>query len=362
MRCAFCWGGYAAQALVKSGEEALGTRKYSDFATPRFCGTSCHADIYQQWQQAMMSQAYTHHWDEIEYFELAVPHAEKDPKVAEVEAGCNGCHTPMAFLAGDVPPPLPEKNSRANESVSCDFCHTITGFAGDTPYNFNWISEPGKTKYGPREGQNSPEHKLAKSEFLSTAEFCGTCHNEMSPYGVWVKSTHLEWKEGPYAKEGVPCHDCHMTYAQGRPRPWATSIPTSASTCSTAPTTRARCAGRSSCAIHPDIREAEPGDKVKFTVALFNQKTGHKFPTGSVEDRIVWMHVEAVDAAGKVYHLPVDPKGFDGRGIHDRRRRAGLPGHGYCSRTDRTSKASSVTACRSATASSACPISIRRDA
>ncbi|MCK7517300.1 MAG: hypothetical protein MZV64_06030 [Ignavibacteriales bacterium] len=46
--------------------------------TPEFCGTSCHTDFYQQWKQAMMSQAYTHHWDEIEYFKLAVPHAEKD--------------------------------------------------------------------------------------------------------------------------------------------------------------------------------------------------------------------------------------------------------------------------------------------
>jgi len=64
--------------------------------------------------------------------------------------------------------------------------------------------------------------------------------------------------------------------------------------------------------IHPDIREAEPGDKVKFTVVLFNQKTGHKFPTGSVEDRIVWLHVHAVDSEGKVYHLPVDKKGFAG--------------------------------------------------
>ena len=51
---------------------------------------------------------------------------------------------------------------------------------------------------------------------------------------------------------------------------------------------------------------------MKFTVALFNQKTGHKFPTGSVEDRIVWLHVEAVDARGNVYHLPVDKKGFEG--------------------------------------------------
>ena len=64
--------------------------------------------------------------------------------------------------------------------------------------------------------------------------------------------------------------------------------------------------------IHPDIREAEPGEKVKLTVVLFNQKTGHKFPTGSVEDRILWMHVTAVDEKGKVYHIPVDKKGFDG--------------------------------------------------
>jgi len=64
--------------------------------------------------------------------------------------------------------------------------------------------------------------------------------------------------------------------------------------------------------IHPDLREAEPGDVVRFTVALFNQKTGHKFPTGSVEDRIVWLHVEAMDSAGNAYHIPVDPKGFEG--------------------------------------------------
>ena len=40
-----------------------------------------------------------------------------------------------------------------------------------------------------------------------------------------------------------------------------------------------------------------------FTVALFNQKTGHKFPTGSVEDRIAWLNVEATDSKGKVYYL-----------------------------------------------------------
>ncbi len=296
---------------VKAGAEAHGTRKYEEYQKPRLCG-SCHVDIYQQWKQAMMSQAYTHHWDEIEYFKLAIPQAEKDPKVAEVKDGCNGCHAPVSFLVGDTPPPLPEKNSRANESVHCDFCHTVTGFKGDTPYNFNFISSPGKTKYGPRVGKNSPEHNLVKSEFLGTAEFCGTCHNEMSPYGVWVKSTHLEWKEGPYAKEGVKCHDCHMTYAPGKSAKMGKFHPDIRQHLFHGAHDEGKLRGVIEIRMHPDAREFEPGDTVKITAVLFNQKTGHKFPTGSVEDRIVWFHVEAKDSEGKVYHLPVDKKGFKG--------------------------------------------------
>ena len=297
---------------VKAGGDALGTKSYDDFSKPEFCGTSCHKDFYQQWRQAMMSQAYTHHWDEIEYFKLAVPHAEKDEKVAEVKAGCNGCHAPIAFLVGDVPPPKPEMNSRANESVSCDVCHTITGFAGDTPFNFNFISSPGDIKYGPRGTGDSPEHQIQKSDYIQTAEFCGACHNEKDPYGIWVKSTHLEWKEGPYSKQGVQCQDCHMTKAEGYSAELGQKYPDVWQHLFHGAHDPGKVRGTIELRIHPDIREVEPTEPVKFTIALFNQKTGHKFPTGSVEDRIVWMHVEAVDAAGNVYHLPVDKKGFEG--------------------------------------------------
>ncbi len=300
----------AAQTLA--GGEALGSRKYEDYQTPAFCGTSCHTDIYAQWKQSMMSQSYTHEWDEVEYFKLAVPHAEKDPLVAEVKAGCNGCHAPVSFLAGDVPPPKPEFNSRANEGVSCDVCHTVTGFKGDVPHNFNFISSPGKVKYGPRGGTNSPEHQTVKSDFLATSDFCGTCHNEKSPFGVWVKSTHLEWQEGPYAKQGVNCQTCHMTYAEGKSASMGKTYPDVRQHLFHGAHDNGKIAGTIELRIHADIYEAEPGEKVKFTVALFNQKTGHQFPTGSVEDRLVWMEIEAVDAKGNIYHLPVDKKGFEG--------------------------------------------------
>ena len=295
-----------------SAEGTPGVRQYDEWDTPDYCGTSCHVDIYRQWQQAMMSQSYTHHWDEIEYFKLAIPHAEKEEFVAEVREGCNGCHAPVSFLVGDVPPPRPEENSRANEGVQCDLCHTVTGFEGDTPFNFNFISSPGNIKYGPRVTVDSPAHEGAKSDFLGTAEFCGTCHNEKDPYGIWVKSTHLEWKEGPYAAQGVVCQDCHMTNAPGQTAEMGSSYPDARQHLFHGAHDPGKVAGTIELRIHPDIVEVEPGETVKFTIALFNQKTGHKFPTGSVEDRIVWMHVEAVDAAGNRYHLPVDLRGFVG--------------------------------------------------
>jgi hypothetical protein len=296
----------------KAGDEALGTLKYDDFMQPDLCGTSCHVDFYRQWQQAMMSQAYTHHWDEIEYFKLAVPHAEKDPKVAGVKAGCNGCHSPIAFLAGDVPPPLPSANSRANESVSCEVCHSINGFKGDTPHNFNYISTPGEVKYGGRGGGTSPAHGIEKSDFIRTTEFCGTCHNEKSPYGVWVKATQLEWKEGPYAQEGVRCQDCHMTKGPGQVAMLAPAIPDAWQHLFHGAHDPGKVRGTIEVRVHPDVRELEPGEPLKVTIVLFNQKTGHKFPTGSAEERLVWLHVEAKDAAGTTHHLPVDKKGFAG--------------------------------------------------
>jgi len=202
----------------------------------------------------------------------------------------------------------------ANESVSCEVCHLIQSAQTDPPVNFSYYIEPGMTKYAVREpAVKSPAHKIVTNEFFKTTEFCGNCHNEKNQFDIWVKSTQLEWKEGPYFKEGVRCQDCHMP----KGGPYLNALMTK-------PYDDARLhlfhgahdpgkvRGTIELRIEPDIREAEPGEKIVFSVALFNQKTGHKFPTGSVEDRIAWLHVEATDAKGKVYHLAVDKKGFEG--------------------------------------------------
>jgi len=296
--------------LKEGGEK--GDFTYDDFSKPEYCG-SCHNAIYQQWSQSMMAEAYTHHWDEIEYFKLAVAHSENDPEMKGVHEGCNGCHTPMAYMAGDIPPPRPAEGSRANESVSCEVCHNIKGIRGDTAYNFNYIVEPGFTKFSSRQGEtDSPDHKIKVTELHRQAKFCGICHNEKSGFGAWVKSTQLEWEEGPYSEEGVQCQDCHMTEAKTKTAKMGATYEDAKLHLFHGAHDPGKLNGVIELRVQPDTREALMGDPVEFTVALFNQKTGHKFPTGSVEDLILWLHVEAEDESGKVYHLPVDKKGFEG--------------------------------------------------
>jgi hypothetical protein len=302
----------AVFSFVPPQESQKGKYKYKDFESAKKC-RSCHPGIYEQWSQAMMSQAYTHKWDEIEYFDLAEAHAKAKPELKEVDAGCNGCHTPIGFMGGQLPPPRPAEKTIVNESVSCEVCHLIQGTKGE-PFNFSYIIEPGTTKFAARTPSvESPAHKIVTNEFYKTTEFCGTCHNEKDPFGVWVKSTQLEWKEGPYSKENIRCQDCHMP----KGGPYLNALMTKPYNDSRLHLFHGahdpgKVRGTIELRVEPDIREVEPGENIVFTVALFNQKTGHKFPTGSVEDRIVWLNVEATDAKGKTYHLDVDKKGFEG--------------------------------------------------
>lgn len=296
-----------------AGDAALGTVKYEEFETNDVCA-ECHLDIARQHEQSMMSQAFTHHWDEIEYFELALPHAERVAKVAGVKAGCNGCHAPLAFLAGDIPPKRPSEGSRANEGVSCDLCHSITGFEGDVPFNFNFTVSPGETKQGVREGTESPYHLIAVNPFLKSAEFCGTCHNEKDPWGQWVKATHLEWQKSPQGQAGITCIDCHMPKAPGNSAPESGGLdhPDIRQHLFHGAHDQGKLMGAAEVRIHSSVSSAKPGSNIVLTATVVNAKAGHAIPSGSAEERVVWLHVEAKDSAGRTFQLPVDAKGFEG--------------------------------------------------
>ncbi len=287
----------------------MGQYRYSDFKKPKKCGM-CHRAIYNEWKDSLMAKSFTHSWDEVEYFKLALPHAKKLEKVSGVKAGCIACHGPLAFLSGDIPPKKPEKNTRANEGVSCEICHQIKGTTEKEPYNFSFIIKPSRTKLGPRKDAKAIMHNTKFSSFTRSSMLCATCHDEMSPYGAWVKETYREWKNGPYYREGVRCQDCHMSYFPGKSAGAGKRRPNIAHHTFQGAHSRSKLRGAVDLAIYTK-RRVRPGAKMRIKVLLFNGKVGHFIPSGSTEERMLWLEVWA-KVGGKRYHIPVDRKGFKG--------------------------------------------------
>lgn len=288
-----------------------GKFRYEDFKKPGYCGT-CHKEIYQEWKQSLMSQSYTHEWDEVEYFKLALPHSQKLEKVAGVKGGCIACHGPLAYLTGDIPPKPVSAQTRVNEGVSCEVCHNITGTTEAVPFNFSFTIEPNGTKRGPRKDAKTSAHGVAYSEFTRSPELCATCHDEQSPYGAWVKETYREWKASPYAKEGTRCQDCHMYYAPGKSALGGTERKDIAHHVFHGSHVPSKLGGSIDIAVYPSKEVVAPGSELPIRIELFNGKAGHFIPSGSAEERMLWLEVRVVDEKGQGTLLPVIPKGFAG--------------------------------------------------
>ena len=288
-----------------------GKFQYEDFKQPKRCG-ACHSEIYQEWRQCLMSQSFTHEWDQIEYFKLALPHALKLEKVSGVKAGCVACHGPLAFLSGDIPPKPAEAGTRANEGVSCEICHNITGSTEKEPFNFSFTIEPDRVKQGSRADAKSPSHEVKYSEFTRSPELCATCHDEQSPYGAWVKETYREWKAGPYANKGTRCQDCHMYHSPGKSAHGGKDRADLAHHSFHGSHFSGKLAGAVDLALYAKKTEISPGSTLTLRAELFNGKAGHHIPSGATEERMLWLEVQAVDANGKSYQIPVNRKDFEG--------------------------------------------------
>jgi hypothetical protein len=131
---------------------------------------------------------------------------------------------------------------------------------------------------------------------------------------MWVKATHLEWKEGPHGEAGITCQDCHMPAGPGNSAAelGGRDVDDLAHHLFHGAHDAAKLAGAVEVRVHPRELELGPSDEQVLVVNVVNAKAGHMIPSGSVEERVVWLHVEAIDSAGKTYSLPVDPKGFEG--------------------------------------------------
>ncbi|OEU82028.1 MAG: hypothetical protein BA865_09305 [Desulfobacterales bacterium S5133MH4] len=317
-------GKYDSGSSNTSSAAVPGETPYYYYGDPATCagrgmGMMCHANKFQQWQTDQHARAWTGDFMVAQYYDLAKHDADVDHNVEEVKIGCVGCHSPSAYMAlGEellhTAPPrpvgtenawnmLPGSKTEADRGVFCDFCHTISA-VGDPPVNFNFTSaatdavDP-KRGAGMKMNGGTGYHETIYSPLHDDPKICGTCHDEIDPFGQQVKGTYTEWLNSPSYPD-TRCQDCHQRHGgkghgggmmgrysmnfKGGFSPWIEGV---ATVNLNAPTS------------------ASPGEKLDFTITVTNEKAGHEFPSGSEEERQLWLHVMAVDGEGTSWHIPV---------------------------------------------------------
>ncbi len=268
-------------------------------------GCGCHAAFLEQWRPSMHAKALT---DPLYLYKLG--EAEKATGGALGEF-CNGCHAPIAVMAGELAGLDQSRVSpQGAEGVSCDFCHQVTGTTEPIGNTSQIVAGDG-VKRGPITDPQAP-HPAQYSEFHTTAEFCGACHDVRHPVnGLLLEGTYTEWKAGPYAAEGIVCQDCHMTPGPGpnKPNPGKAAgmgptrdhvyIMTFAGGnvgLGDAPLAEERL--KAAATLDLTVPEIAAGGDVAVSATITNVGAGHYLPTGLTEVRQMWLEVVATDADG----------------------------------------------------------------
>jgi len=264
----------------------------------------------------MHAKSFTNPVFQAQYFDELLPETFEDRELLWEAEKCIACHSPVAFVTNRGLLTRKEQVDPSMSGVTCDFCHTIPGYAGDRPENGDYISEPGDQKLGPFQQENDWHHVY--SEFITTSEFCAVCHNVVNHHGLEIKSTYSEWKASRYAEEGIQCQDCHMNvfgFLTGG-QPFFESGEAAYMTVGRAPYrekiythrfpgahSRSQIIGALTLEISVDEATIVPALETGIRVLVDNSRTGHGMPSGSADLRLLWLEL-AANTMGKTLTIP----------------------------------------------------------
>ncbi|MFC1509621.1 multiheme c-type cytochrome, partial [Candidatus Omnitrophota bacterium] len=319
---AFCLA-FSFSAIIRTEENEKQRKPYNYFDNPQVCA-GCHWEKFARWNVSQHSKAFTGDFFQKQYYNIVLPSRNLDKRLATVNEGCIGCHSPSSWLANDMIPQQAKEldnhwnrgtgyKTLANRGVFCDFCHTLDGFKNDPPFNHDYISTA-TAEVDPKRGDLpfpwSPFHTTKRSEIYEDPMICATCHNELNPYDVWVKATEIEYTESEYPARGIVCQTCHLQTMGGKPAKMGPIRPHNSDHWFGGGFSEF-VEGAAKVKIINDTDKITPGRELSFNVLVHGTATGHKFPTGSVEERDVWLHVTVHDDNGnEIAHIPI-PKNPD---------------------------------------------------
>jgi len=228
---------------------------------------------------------------------------------------CDGCHAPVAIMAGEDASNAGGLPAQSKEGIGCDFCHQISG--STTPLGNASIEViPDGVRRAQLEDAKA-SHPTAYSKFHATAEFCGNCHNVNHPAnGLALEATYTEWKNSPYAKDGIVCQDCHMTPGAGpttNPGTSAAGAPArnhifnmtfAGGNVGLGDSKLAEERLKGAATLDIVVNDIVPkGSKATATVTITNSGAGHYLPTGLTDTRRMWLVITATTGDGKEKEL-----------------------------------------------------------
>jgi hypothetical protein len=316
---------------------------------PAVCRT-CHADHFNQWSGSM------HAYSSQDPVFLAMNARGQRETDGGLGPFCVKCHAPMALMAGKTTNGLnlPELNAACSNppngvptgcgflGVTCYFCHSIDSV--DTAHAFNaavTLASDGVMRgevtnpvpIGVHGAKYSPYHDNQRAE---SAAMCGACHDIHAPPGGHIERTFQEWQTSPFSgldagpEAGVTtCAQagCHMTADPGVPIaavPGKAPFPSrtlyehdfpAVDQAQKAPTPFPN-AQEEQQAVVQNLANGLQGALCVtppglVSVVLDTVGIGHDFPSGSAQDRRLWVEVIAYDQASNViYQSGVVPDGM----------------------------------------------------
>ena len=287
----------------KSGKVANPGTQTKGFWRTSTC-RGCHDQIVAQHLASSHEMSFTNPAFQAQYQQDLLPGAATDPNIYVEARECIACHEPVAY-ATNGPRALslqavdPEMNG-----VTCDICHSMTGYRDGKPQNGNYIVEPSDRKLGPFKGQGDWHHIY--SELQTKSDICAVCHEAVNRHGLRIKATFTEWQESPFAQQGVHCQDCHMNVdgflTAGKPR--FASGKAAAMSIGSAPQrerlythqfpgahSKTQVEGAITLAIEAAPSADPQNHMLAFDVTVDNSRTGHSMPSGSADLRLLWIEV-----------------------------------------------------------------------
>ena len=271
----------------------------------------CHSEIYMQYENSMHSKAFDNPVFSAHYFNEIVPRAQRDPSFVAEARKCIFCHAPVIYMNTAELVSSKEQVAHLESGVTCDFCHTFSGYAP----NGDYLQSLSMKKQGPF--QKTSWHS-EYSGFVEVSEFCGPCHNNSNHVGIDVKSTYDEWRESSFALKRIVCQECHMN-KNGYLKNGKAEFNSGAAAHINLGTYKfemdqhERLFSHSFPGAHTDShltetiqiefergdRTPDSGGKIHFYLIVDNSNIGHSMPTGSSDLRILWLDVTAKTNQGK---------------------------------------------------------------